>query len=389
MSRGVCQLDYLKKNLTQVRPHTYLANSDSDFCEKYLRFFPNDRGVLYRHAQELLKKGKVAEGIRYLEKSSELGNTQAARDLKQWNSMGGWRGAVPHGRETKKSNAWKWWFAFFLVLLLAFLFLVGWKYINNRFFIEQNDYFYQYHEYHQPESPPKDDLFNGAMNTPAGEKTLKETLPLLAASNAIIRYKEMYGSLPKSLDELTGGAPSNFATIHEGLSEELGKLLVKKGDDKEFAAIGKLELDFYPEANKLALVKVDAGGNEELLSSFTVASGKEVLPFKTNKITKRVVNPNGGEGVLGTRGLVLSDGYAIHGTNDPLSIGKKVTHGCIRLNNGDMETLYPYVSIGTPFIVKSGLPGSPIFRNGLPLLKVSSRQLKKEESIDEHFIWNN
>ena len=59
------------------------------------------------------------------------------------------------------------------------------------------------------------------------------------------------------------------------------------------------------------------------------------------------MNPNGGEGALGTRGLVLQDHYAIHGTNNPSSIGSYTTLGCIRLLNENIETLYPYIPIGT------------------------------------------
>jgi lipoprotein-anchoring transpeptidase ErfK/SrfK len=50
-----------------------------------------------------------------------------------------------------------------------------------------------------------------------------------------------------------------------------------------------------------------------------------------------------GEAVLG-----LDRGnYAIHGTNDPASIGGFVSHGCIRLYNQDIVDLYRRVAIGT------------------------------------------
>jgi len=38
----------------------------------------------------------------------------------------------------------------------------------------------------------------------------------------------------------------------------------------------------------------------------------------------------------------------IHGTNDPSSVGKDVSHGCIRLYNEDILDLSPYVAYGTP-----------------------------------------
>lgn len=52
-------------------------------------------------------------------------------------------------------------------------------------------------------------------------------------------------------------------------------------------------------------------------------------------------------GVLGTHRLKLGDGYALHGTDKPESIGKSVSHGCVRLRNEDIETLYQLVPLGT------------------------------------------
>ncbi|MCU0619627.1 MAG: L,D-transpeptidase [Gemmatimonadaceae bacterium] len=51
--------------------------------------------------------------------------------------------------------------------------------------------------------------------------------------------------------------------------------------------------------------------------------------------------------VLGTHRLNLGDGYALHGTNAPSSIGRSVSHGCVRLRNEDIETLYRMIPVGT------------------------------------------
>jgi hypothetical protein len=56
-------------------------------------------------------------------------------------------------------------------------------------------------------------------------------------------------------------------------------------------------------------------------------------------------------GVLGTRRLELGDGYGIHGTDHPESIGRSVSHGCVRMRNEDIERLYPMVAIGTPVYI--------------------------------------
>lgn len=55
---------------------------------------------------------------------------------------------------------------------------------------------------------------------------------------------------------------------------------------------------------------------------------------------------------LGARAMYLgSTEYRIHGTNDPSTIGKFVSSGCIRMANEDVEDLFNRVSIGTRVVV--------------------------------------
>jgi L,D-transpeptidase catalytic domain len=75
-----------------------------------------------------------------------------------------------------------------------------------------------------------------------------------------------------------------------------------------------------------------------------VANGNVIVPpFGTNQ--RKYM------GVLGTHRLELGDGYGIHGTDEPESIGKSASHGCVRLRNEDIETLYQMVPIGTPVYI--------------------------------------
>ena len=61
--------------------------------------------------------------------------------------------------------------------------------------------------------------------------------------------------------------------------------------------------------------------------------GKTVLPGPGNPV--------------GTRWMGLSiHGYGIHGTNEPKSIGKAASHGCIRMAKADLEELYGMVAVG-------------------------------------------
>src|SRR5580658_8991821 len=55
---------------------------------------------------------------------------------------------------------------------------------------------------------------------------------------------------------------------------------------------------------------------------------------------------------LGARALYLGHSeYRIHGTNDPSTIGKFVSSGCIRLTNEDVADLFSRVEIGTKVVV--------------------------------------
>ena len=55
---------------------------------------------------------------------------------------------------------------------------------------------------------------------------------------------------------------------------------------------------------------------------------------------------------LGARAMYLGNTiYRIHGTNDPSTIGGRVSSGCIRLTNQDVIDLYSRVNIGTKVIV--------------------------------------
>jgi lipoprotein-anchoring transpeptidase ErfK/SrfK len=57
--------------------------------------------------------------------------------------------------------------------------------------------------------------------------------------------------------------------------------------------------------------------------------------------------PSGPSNPLGTRWLGLTlKSFGIHGTNAPRSIGKKASHGCIRMRNRDIEELFDRVKAG-------------------------------------------
>ncbi len=105
---------------------------------------------------------------------------------------------------------------------------------------------------------------------------------------------------------------------------------------------------------KLALVE---GDRVVKVYRTSVGAPKSPSPTGTFQIINRISNPTyyspgkvippGPTNPLGTRWLGLSlHGYGIHGTNQPKSIGRAASHGCIRLHNKDVEELFQFVRPG-------------------------------------------
>lgn len=101
-------------------------------------------------------------------------------------------------------------------------------------------------------------------------------------------------------------------------------------------------------------IAVGKAGWETPLGEFTVTD-KEPNPTWRHPLTGEVVTA-GEDSPLGTRWIGFwTDGIhqiGFHGTNRSDSIGQAISHGCIRMQNLDIETLYSKVAIGTPIRVQ-------------------------------------
>ncbi|MGH7208267.1 MAG: L,D-transpeptidase, partial [Nitrospiraceae bacterium] len=56
-------------------------------------------------------------------------------------------------------------------------------------------------------------------------------------------------------------------------------------------------------------------------------------------------------GMLGDYALGFGNGFFIHGTLYTRLLGKNVTHGCVRLNDEDLRSVYRLADIGTPLMI--------------------------------------
>lgn len=99
--------------------------------------------------------------------------------------------------------------------------------------------------------------------------------------------------------------------------------------------------------------------NGRLVKTYPVGVGKIATQTPSGNFTiiNKVPYPNSYRGgplsVFGTMWMGLSKPhYGIHGTNNPSSIGKYVSKGCIRMYNRDVNDLARQVPIGTPVQIR-------------------------------------
>lgn len=137
-------------------------------------------------------------------------------------------------------------------------------------------------------------------------------------------------------------APDRLRVAPILVPEEPVRLLVRKGHHDLWVLLGEVPVRTFP-------VGLGMNGRtpegvfeiEELMPrpDYWPPGGKRV-PFGHPD------NP------LGTRWMGFKDtpdaqGFGIHGTSDPSSIGKDLSQGCVRLANGDVEALFTWTVPGT------------------------------------------
>lgn len=161
-------------------------------------------------------------------------------------------------------------------------------------------------------------------------------------------------------------------------------------DRETWQAIGSLEaepsignlppgrVEVLVELNSLTLtVLVD----KKPFRSFPVAIGKLETPSPVGS-WKVVSKGYWAKGKTKWLGLSVPYGiYGIHGTNQPWSIGRRASNGCIRMYNHHLEIVYQWINHGTPVyvdgnpfrdyrVLKRGLTGSDVY-----YLQIRLRQL--------------
>ncbi len=147
--------------------------------------------------------------------------------------------------------------------------------------------------------------------------------------------------LEKELDP--AWVPPDWHFVEQARKRGLGIVRLARGQSVPASDGSRIEVD------GTEMVRRYADGRSEVVGAGQegreiVAGGNIIIPpFGTNQRRYK--------GVLGTHRLKMGDGYALHGTNAPESIGRSVSHGCVRLRNEDISQLFDLVAVGTPVFI--------------------------------------
>ena len=182
----------------------------------------------------------------------------------------------------------------------------------------------------------KEVLFEASVATGSGKE-------LVGGSSGQWRFETPRGRLTvKAKDEDPAWVPPDWHYVEQAHKKGLGIVHLDQGQsistgDGVITTQNGEVVKRYSNGSTVSL-----GGGVE--GKEIVANGNIVIP-PYGTTARRYM------GVLGTRRLELGDGYGIHGTDHPETIGQSVSHGCVRMRNEDIEKLYPMVAVGTPVYI--------------------------------------
>ena len=164
----------------------------------------------------------------------------------------------------------------------------------------------------------------------------------LAASSAAIILAVTAGASQSAQAREIVGFAGNYSS---------GTVVVKTGERHLYYVLGN---------GKAIRYTVGVGRAGKQWTGTAMIDGKHLRPawsppaeVKRDKPSlPNLIAGGSGRNPMGAAALTLSRGqYAIHGTNQPGSIGGEVSYGCIRMYNQDVLDLYGRVGFGTTVVV--------------------------------------
>jgi len=139
--------------------------------------------------------------------------------------------------------------------------------------------------------------------------------------------------------------------------DSLTKVLSVEGAPEPYAFEEPLALRLFKGSARLAAVS-----GKDVIRQYPVTIGRPDSPTPSGQyqVELRVNEPVSETKLFGTRALSFAKGqFAIHGTNDPASIGEPFSNGCVRLTNEDAEELFALTPLGTAIDITDAVSPHP------------------------------
>lgn len=187
----------------------------------------------------------------------------------------------------------------------------------------------------------------------------------LFATAALAQDASLYGDdiiiTPVSYSRT--GAPAGYAApaaADQGLArgrlvafetpKAAGSIIILTRSNELYFVLGSGKAVMYPIAT--ARKGFEWSGTEKVSAKTEWPAWRPPASMRKRKPELPAFMAGGPENPLGARALYLGATlYRIHGTNEPSSIGKSVSSGCIRMLNEDVSELYRLVKIGAEVTV--------------------------------------
>jgi len=180
-------------------------------------------------------------------------------------------------------------------------------------------------------------LLTTRVATGSGKTLVKE------GGASVWRFETPRGRLAvRSKEEKPLWVPPDWYYVEQARKRKLGLVHLERGQSLSAADGSIIEVSGtdvireYPDGRQKILKASD--------SHDIIVDGKVLVP-PLGTSQRRF------EGVLGTHRLNFGNGYEMHGTNRPETVGRAVSHGCVRLLNNDIARLYELVQVGTPVYI--------------------------------------
>ncbi|MEM8500138.1 MAG: L,D-transpeptidase family protein [Pseudomonadota bacterium] len=238
----------------------------------------------------------------------------------------------------------------------------------------------------------------------------EDTLPAIAMAHGI-GYREIVAANP----DLNPWLPGEGTVVHVPT-----RFILPPGERKGMILnLPELRLYYYPPGGEKVITYAIGIGREgwntpegAMKIVAAIKNPKWIPPqsiideYAEEGIKLERVVPPGPDNPLGNYKLPLSlPGYLLHGTNKPLGVGMRVSHGCIRLYPDDIEELYKMDPVGIKVKIiklpyKAGWSGGRLFleahkplseefnETGLDLTAMVATIIRAHEGFDAAINWD-